>query len=57
MDQIREKYSFFNVYKSVIESSKYIRESQVMQQDLFTYNAKSTSWEQYNQLATEIMTA
>jgi chromosome partitioning protein len=56
MDQIREKYSFFNVYKSVIESSKYIRESQVMQQDLYTYNPKSTSWEQYNQLATEIMT-
>lgn len=57
IDQIREKYSFFNVYKSVIESSKYIRESQVMQQDLHTYNAKSPSWEQYNNLATEIMTS
>lgn len=56
MDQIREKYSFFNVYKSVIESSKYIRESQVMQQDLYSYNAKSSSWEQYNNLANEIMT-
>lgn len=56
MEEIREKYSFFNVYQTIIESSKYIRESQVMQQDLYTYNAKSASWEQYSNLANEIMT-
>ncbi len=55
MEQIREKYSNFNVCKSLIDNSKYLRESQVMQQDIFTYNPKSLPSEQYNNLAKELI--
>jgi chromosome partitioning protein len=55
MEEIKEKYSYFNVCKTSIENSKYIRESQVMQQDLHTYNPKSLPWEQYVNLANEII--
>lgn len=55
MEQIREKYSYFNVFETLIDSSKFIRESQVLQQDLYTYNAKSVSWEQYANLAKELI--
>jgi chromosome partitioning protein len=55
MEQIKEKYGHFSVCKTIIENSKYVRESQVMQNDLHTYNPKSLPWEQYNNLASEIL--
>ncbi|WP_019991203.1 ParA family protein [Rudanella lutea] len=56
MTHIRDSYRNFNIYDTVVEVSTVIKQSQVAKEDLFTYSPKSTSWQQYNQLATEIMT-
>lgn len=56
MTHIRDSYRNFHIYTAVIEVSTTIKQSQVAKEDLFSYSPKSSSWEQYNQLATEIMT-
>lgn len=56
MTHIRDTYRNFHIYEAVIEVSTVIKQSQVAKEDLFSYAPKSTSWQQYNQLATEIMT-
>lgn len=55
MTHIRDTYRNFPIYETVIEVSTIIRQSQVAKEDLFTYSPKSSSWQQYHQLATEIM--
>ncbi len=55
MSHIRENYKNFPIYTSVIEVSTVIKQSQVAKEDLFTYSPKSVSWQQYNQLATELI--
>ncbi len=56
MAHIRDTYRNFLIYESVIEVSTVIKQSQVAKEDLYTYSPKSVSWQQYSQLATEIMT-
>lgn len=56
MTHIRDTYENFPIYESVIEVSTVIKQSQVAKEDLYTYSPKSASWQQYHQLATEIMT-
>ncbi|MFD1143681.1 ParA family protein [Larkinella insperata] len=55
MTHIRENYRNFHIYDSIIEVSTLIKQSQVAKEDLFSYSPKSSSWQQYHQLATEIM--
>ena len=55
MAHIRDTYRNFHLYDAIIEVSTVIKQSQVAKEDLFTYSPKSASWQQYNQLATEIM--
>ena len=55
MTHIRENYRNFHIYDSIIEVSTVIKQSQVAKEDLFSYSPKSSSWQQYHQLATEIM--
>ena len=56
MTHIRDTYRNFPMYDTVIEVSTVIKQSQVAKEDLFTYSPKSSSWQQYHQLATELMT-
>lgn len=56
MEQIREKYKHFKVFSTMIDNIKYVRESQAMEQDLFTYNAESISWKQYKDFTNELLT-
>ena len=56
MMHIRDTYRNFPIYDSIIEVSTVIKQSQVAKEDLFSYSPKSGSWQQYHQLATEIMT-
>lgn len=56
MSHIRETYRNFPIYEAVIEVSTVIKQSQVAKEDLYTYSSKSASWQQYHQLASEIMT-
>ena len=53
---IRDAYRNFHIYNAIIEVSTVIKQSQVAKEDLFTYAPKSASWQQYHQLATELMT-
>ncbi len=55
MSHIRDTYRNFLIYDTVVEVSTVIKQSQVAKEDLFTYSPKSTSWQQYHQLATELM--
>nr|WP_293841054.1 AAA family ATPase [uncultured Arsenicibacter sp.] len=54
MSHIREKYQHFRIYDVVIEVSTVIKQSQVAKEDLYTYSSKSSSWQQYYELATEL---
>jgi len=56
MTHIRDSYRNFHIYDAIIEVSTVIKQSQVAKEDLFSYSPKSSSWHQYHQLATEIMT-
>lgn len=56
MTHIRDSYRNFHIYDAVIEVSTIIKQSQVAKEDLYSYSPKSGSWQQYHQLATEIMT-
>ncbi len=55
MAHIRENYKNFPIYNSIIEVSTVIKQSQVAKEDLYSYSPKSVSWQQYNQLATELI--
>jgi chromosome partitioning protein len=55
MTHIRDTFHNFHIYEAIIEVSTVIKQSQVAKEDLFTYSAKSSSWQQYHHLATEIM--
>lgn len=56
MIHIRDTYRNFHIYNTVVEVSTVIKQSQVAKEDLYTYSPKSASWQQYYQLATELMT-
>ncbi|GAB3573588.1 ParA family protein [Spirosoma luteolum] len=56
MSHIRETYDNFRIYDPIIEVSTVIKQSQVAKEDLHTYSPKSHSWQQYYQLARDIMT-
>jgi chromosome partitioning protein len=56
MAHIRETYRSFHIYDAIIEVSTVIKQSQVAKEDLHSYSPKSSSWHQYQQLASEIMT-
>ncbi|UFH57913.1 ParA family protein [Spirosoma sp. KNUC1025] len=56
MAHIRDTYRNFPIYEAIIEVSTVIKQSQVAKEDLYTYSNKSVSWQQYQHLATEIMT-
>lgn len=56
MTHIRDKYKNFRIYDVIIEMSTVIKQSQVAKEDLYTYSPKSVSWQQYHELATELMT-
>lgn len=56
MTHIRNTYRNFHIYDAVVEVSTVIKQSQVAKEDLYSYAPKSPSWQQYHQLATEIMT-
>ena len=56
MTHIRDTYRNFHVYNAIVEVSTVIKQSQVAKEDLYAYAPKSASWQQYYQLATEIMT-
>ena len=56
MAHIREAYRNFVIYEAIIEISTVIKQSQVAKEDLYTYSPRSLSWQQYHQLATELMT-
>jgi chromosome partitioning protein len=43
------------LYKSVIRECVAVRESQLMQQDIFTYDASSSAAQDYAELIKEIM--
>ena len=55
MQHIRELYNNFKIYDVEIEVSTVIKQSQVAKEDLYTYAPKSSSWQQYFQLATKLM--
>jgi chromosome partitioning protein len=56
MTHIRDTYRNFHIYDAIVEVSTVIKQSQVAKEDLYAYAPKSASWQQYHQLATEIMT-
>ncbi len=56
MTHIRDTYRNFHIYNAIVEVSTVIKQSQVAKEDLYAYAPKSASWQQYHQLATEIMT-
>lgn len=56
MTHIRDTYKNFTIYDAIVEVATVIKQSQVAKEDLYTYSPKSASWQQYQQLATEIMT-
>ncbi len=56
MAHIRDTFRSFYIYDAIIEVSTVIKQSQVAKEDLYTYSAKSLSWQQYYHLANEIMT-
>lgn len=56
MTHIRDIYRNFHIYGAVVDISTVIKQSQVAKEDLFSYAPKSASWQQYHQLAIEIMT-
>ncbi|GAB3753157.1 ParA family protein [Spirosoma pomorum] len=56
MTHIRDTYRNFHIYDAIVEVSTVIKQSQVAKEDLYAYAPKSASWQQYYQLATEIMT-
>jgi chromosome partitioning protein len=56
IEHIKETYGHFNIFKTQIESSTVIKQSQVAKQDLYNYSPKSLSAEQYMNVAKEVMT-
>ncbi|QKZ14724.1 ParA family protein [Spirosoma sp. KUDC1026] len=56
MTHIRDTYKNFTIYTAMVEVATVIKQSQVAKEDLYTYSPKSASWQQYQQLATEMMT-
>ncbi len=55
MEHIRDVYGHFHIFNTQIESSTVIKQSQVAKKDLFDYSPKSTSANQYLELAQELV--
>jgi chromosome partitioning protein len=53
IDYIKEQYTHIPVFNVTIDRATIIQQSQLAQQDIFTYNDKSPSAEQYAELARE----
>lgn len=56
IEHIEATYGHFNIFKTQIDNSTIIRQSQVAKQDVFTYSPKSVSSEQYLNAAKELAT-
>ena len=55
MEHIKEVYSHFTIFDTLIEVSTTIKQSQVAKKDLFTYSGKSGSANQYMELTKEVI--
>ena len=54
MEHIKDQYKRFHIFKTVIDNSTVIKQSQVAKEDLYSYAQKSASWQQYADLSKEI---
>ena len=55
MDSVHETYPSIPVFKSIIENTTVLKQSQYMNQDIFQYDQKSKAAVAYMELAHEVI--